>query len=467
MNVNEYLQTKEMVNNAGELVKTQRSMTIESISGYGYNPDKIKTLCTVLLNTVEKNFPVKEGTSNEETPVENSEVKSEENLTSENNTDSVEKTAEEIQEEEEEIIRRKNNLVLSLVKSKLETSFDEVKSGIITENYPKNDEIDKETEKEHIIDAFSDMLDLISTERSFDLVKSEMDTESSKLVDYLNSEEYYNEKMDKNKERKKELAELEKVQGRERNVRKIRELRQMIAVIDGQWDFSFMKENKKVTVENTVEVFFDGERSGYVVKRYYDKCAQINLNADVFRYFMNIEENNLEEKYHPFNNLFLFHCIRYMAYLDTTYNDIQFRTIVGSLTKLIYDSFPNNECKETFLNTIRTYLDKFIDAGYTDYFIEHNISYPKHPERIKKDKMREESAREYYYNIIEKALPDITFPITNEVKAMSIAELAKYAQKVLDDKKKKDEENISNNFIPSDKENEESNIEESNEVASE
>ena len=60
--------------------------------------------------------------------------------------------------------------------------------------------------------------------------------------------------------------------------------------------------------------------------------------------------------------------------------------------------------------------------------------------------MREESAREYYYNIIEKALPDITFPITNEVKAMSIAELAKYAKKVSDEALEKQKDELAEQF---------------------
>ena len=478
MNPNEYLQTKEMVNNASDIVETQRSMTVDSIMKHGYNPNKIRTLCNVLINSVDEKMKASsdgDNTSKEATNVESfdpgklpeetveAEVTEEqkENIqasvipfkpieNSGNNSDEVQKSLEEIQEEEEKIKEKMKELVLSFIKSKLETSFDEVKEGIVSPSYVEDPELSKEEEKANIIEDFEDMLSLIESEKSLDEIKGQLDDEASELVDYLNSEEYYDKKMDKNEERKKELEELEKVEGRVRNIRRIKELRQKIAVVDGQWDFSFMKENKKVTVQNTVDVFFDGRRSGYIMQRYYDKCHQINLNADVFRYFMNIEEDNLEEKYHPFNNLFLFHCIRYMSYLDTEYNDIQFRTIVGSLTKLVYDSFPREEYKETFLNTIRTYLDKFIDAGYTDYFIEHNISYPKHPERIKKDEMREESAREYYYKIIENALPDITSPITKEVKAMSIPELAKYAEDVVNESKKKDEEKIEKEFVNND-----------------
>ena len=67
-------------------------------------------------------------------------------------------------------------------------------------------------------------------------------------------------------------------------------------------------------------------------------------------------------------------------------------------------------------------------SGYTDLFIEKNITYPKHPERIKKDKEREQSARVYYYKVLAGTPHDKT---VEELDDMAINDLAEYAEKVV------------------------------------
>ena len=446
MNPSEYMQTKEMLETAEEMVNTQKELTVNSIVSKGYNPNKIKTLCTILQNTVDKKLAPSDQTEEESESSEGATENMSESSEEKADSPAVEKTDEEIAKEEEELKAKKKQLLLSLVKAKLEAELVDVRNGILLDPSSADEIEDKDEEINKILESFSDMVDYLDTEREFEIVKSYRDREADKMVEYMNSEEYYKKRLEENEEDRKELQQLESVTGKNRNYKRIRELQQKVAVTDGRFDFSFMKLNPKITIKNTVETFFDGRKSGYVMQRYYDKCAQLNLNADVFRYFMNIEEKNLEEKYHPFNNLFLFHCIRYMAYLDTTYDDLQFRTIVGTLTKLVYDKFPNEETKETTLNMIRTYLDQYIDGGYTEYFLEKNESHPKHPERIKKDEMREKSAREYYYSIIRKSLPDVDFPITKEVEGMTIPELAEYAKKVSDEALEKQKDELAEQF---------------------
>ena len=446
MNPSEYMQTKEMLETAEEMVNTQKELTVNYIVSKGYNPNKIKTICTILQNTVDKKLAPIDQTEEESESSEGATENMPESSEEKADSPAVEKTDEEIAKEEEELKAKKKQLLLSLVKAKLEAELVDVRNGILLDPSSADEIEDKDEEINKILESFSDMVDYLDTEHEFEIVKSYRDREADKMVEYMNSEEYYKKRLEENEEDRKELQQLESVTGKNRNYKRIRELQQKVAVTDGRFDFSFMKLNPKITIKNTVETFFDGKKSGYVMQRYYDKCAQLKLNADVFRYFMNIEEKNLEEKYHPFNNLFLFHCIRYMAYLDTTYDDLQFRTIVGTLTKLVYDKFPNEETKETTLNMIRTYLDQYIDGGYTEYFLEKNESHPKHPERIKKDEMREKSAREYYYSIIRKSLPDVDFPITKEVEGMTIPELAEYAKKVSDEALEKQKDQLAEQF---------------------
>lgn len=424
MNPSEYKETKEMLETTKEMVDTQKELTVNSIISKGYDPDKIRTLCAILLDKVNKSFTPDESTDQPEKSVEEGETKKD--LVSE-------KTDVKLTQNDEEIKRAKKNMVISLIKSKLISEFDDVRAGILLPSNKDNEAEDRAAEIEEIADAFADMLDYLDTEHEYDLVKAYHESEANKMVEYMNSEEFYNKRLEENEDNKEQLAKLEAVTGKDRNFKLIRELKQKIAVTDGRFDFSFMRLNSKITPKNTAEVFFDSEKSSYVMKRYYDKCHQMHLNPDVFRYFMNIEEKNLDEKYHPFNNLFLFHCIRYMAYLDTTYDELQFRTIVGTLTKLVYDTFPNDETKETTLQMIRDYLDQFINAGLTDQFISDNESYPKHPERIKKDAERERSARDYYCGILEKSMKEkFDEAVAKKVEEMPIADLIQYTKEMSD-----------------------------------
>ena len=152
--------------------------------------------------------------------------------------------------------------------------------------------------------------------------------------------------------------------------------------------------------------------------------------------------------------------MRYIGTLDITESNRQFRAIVGALTKLVYDKFPNEEAKEQTLGAIRSYLDRFIEDGYTDLFIEKNTSYPKHPERLKKDAEREQSAREYYYSILRQVEHGKT---DEELSAMTIPELANFAKEMIDESKKKNSDTgnladvITNNAMNEASENTEDN----------
>ena len=65
MSPSEYMQTKEMLETAEEMVNTQKELTVNSIVSKGYNPNKIKTLCTILQNTVDKKLAPIEQTEEE------------------------------------------------------------------------------------------------------------------------------------------------------------------------------------------------------------------------------------------------------------------------------------------------------------------------------------------------------------------------------------------------------------------
>lgn len=429
MNPNEFNQTKEMLQTAKEMMHTQWEITDETITGYGFNSERIHSLCRALVNTINKRgIPVDPETEvKPEVPVEQDQT--------EQSADEEGKTNEEIIKEKMSDFEKKKNIVLIMLKTRLHSpEYASINDAIILQN--ESDENDNQDESvadteehiENILSAFDSMLDYIDTETTYQDLERQVNDETKKMVNYLNSNEHYVKKQELVAEQKERLKEQEAVQGHERNMKEIKRLRNFIAVSEGQFNLSFINDSR-VTTKNTVEVYFDPKKSSYVVQKYYDKCNQIHLNADVFKYFMNIEEKYLEERYHPFNNLFLFRCMRYIGTLDVTDSEQQFRTIVGTLTKIVYDRFPNEDTKETALNAIRSYLDRFIEDGYTEEFMEKNISYPKHPERIKKDMERETSARLYYYQILQQYDHGKT---DQELSAMSISELMSFTKGIVD-----------------------------------
>ena len=427
MNPNEFTEIKELIESAKEMMDNQWGITSDHITTKGYNPEKIHSLCITLVNTINKNGIPEDPAVN----TDNKQISTDDDIN--NPSSDTEKSPEDVVKDKMDDAAIKSEIVLNILRSRLKTNeFETIRNGIILPEH-KLDEYGREEETEKIIGCFEDMLNFVDTETTYKDLKDQFTDETQKMVDYFNSEEHYEQKQKRLAEQKEELAELEKIQGRTRNVRRIKELRQKIAIGEGEFDLSFIKD-QNVTTKNTVDVYFDPKKSTYTTKKYYDKCNQVKLNANVFSYFLNLEEKYLEEKYHPFNNLFLFRCMRYIGTLDITESNRQFRAIVGALTKLVYDKFPNEEAKEQTLGAIRSYLDRFIEDGYTDLFIEKNTSYPKHPERLKKDAEREQSAREYYYSILRQVEHGKT---DEELSAMTIPELANFAKEMIDESKKK------------------------------
>ena len=116
--------------------------------------------------------------------------------------------------------------------------------------------------------------------------------------------------------------------------------------------------------------------------------------------------------------------MQFIGHVDTAENAEQIRIIIRNLHKLFYNKFSSDAAREEFLNTVRGFLDKFIEAGYTDKFVKENITWEEHPNRKKKDAEREKKAREQIYDQIIKQ--NYSDKITDELRAMTLSELYNY-----------------------------------------
>ena len=133
--------------------------------------------------------------------------------------------------------------------------------------------------------------------------------------------------------------------------------------------------------ESVIKAFFDEKRGSYVIDRYKKKITKFGFDEKLYKYFFNLEENFLDEKYHVFNNLFLFYYMRFVAYADP-YNKtdkLYVQSFTSALANMIYHKFNSTMEEQKFIHIIEKFEDFFVDKH--DYFMINNTTRPGHPVR--------------------------------------------------------------------------------------
>lgn len=174
----------------------------------------------------------------------------------------------------------------------------------------------------------------------------------------------------------------------------LRKIEDMEAAYSLSFLFRRLDRYGKKEVKNIKDVFFDKVKGSYIIEKYKGKIESFGYKDRLYRYFFNIEENFLPEKYHVYNNLFLFIYMRLVAYSDANNRaEATFvRAITGSMANLIYHRFDEKENENEFLSIVEKLLDYFEE--YHDYFEKYNVTQPNHPKRIEATKKREAERRE-------------------------------------------------------------------------
>lgn len=143
--------------------------------------------------------------------------------------------------------------------------------------------------------------------------------------------------------------------------------------------------NKK-ELDIIVTNFLESKKAEYMVQKFLTKCKQMKINSEFYKIFLNAEEMFLEEEYQPFNNLFLFFTMRFIAY-GNPYNatDKSYAlNMIMALHKLLTNKYKGEE-KEQFLMVMRKFLDYF--KPYLERFKKENATYKYHPIRLEHDKV--------------------------------------------------------------------------------
>ena len=220
-------------------------------------------------------------------------------------------------------------------------------------------------------------------------IDKELQNAMSDYNAYLSSDEM-------KKREENQLKDLrEKVEQEKDQVKKAA-YKKKLDIIESSRTFDFMYERMKSLqskeIDNIVTSFFDKRRSNYIIDRYSNRIKKLGLNSEIYKNLLDIESLFLGDDYYPFNNLFLFIMLRFIAYADV-YSDkdsLYCQSILINVSKLKYHKFDSDSDKQLMIALIRKVDDYFMD--YKDIFIEKNITNPLSEYRINAEKERTEKS---------------------------------------------------------------------------
>lgn len=232
------------------------------------------------------------------------------------------------------------------------------------------------------------LINIKKLERDRDTLSTNMKEIEDNYFNYVNTKEYKENKLKKIEEMEKE-AENETDSVKKGQI--LRNLEYMKNAETLKFLTEYTDEKGQRAVDNIADVYFNHQRSSLVMKKFAVRIPKLGYNKDIYKFFFNLEENFLPEEYHAFNNLFLFHVMRTISFMDvdSKRDNLYASAILVKLYNLVYHKFGNQESEDEFVEFIRKFDDLFMEK-WKDKFEADNVTNPKHPERIKKD---EEAAK--------------------------------------------------------------------------
>ena len=181
---------------------------------------------------------------------------------------------------------------------------------------------------------------------------------------------------------------------------KKKEIEMKIRIMDNCESFSFLfnritdpkiKDKERDVIKRG---FFKVCEGSLVMDKYKSKIKKFGFNEDIVPHLLGLEELFLSDKYHPFNNLFLFNYMRYTAYADPDNMEerMYVQAITDALVSLVYHRLTDE--KKTYLISI---IEKFDNLFLyeKEKFIESNTTNPDHEYRIERDKNTREKITTY------------------------------------------------------------------------
>lgn len=238
----------------------------------------------------------------------------------------------------------------------------------------------------HLWDSADAYFNMITAKNEID---KELQNAISDYNSYLSSDEM-------KKREEEQLKELQEKAELEEDPIKKAAYKKKLDIIESSRTFDFIYERmeslQSKEIDNIITTFFDKRRSNYIIDRYSKRIKKLGLNSEIYKNLLDIESLFLGEEYYPFNNLFLFIMLRFIAYADV-YSDkdsLYCQSILVNVSKLKYHKFESDSDKQLMIALIRKVDDYFMD--YKDIFIEKNITNPLSEYRINSEKERTEKS---------------------------------------------------------------------------
>lgn len=238
----------------------------------------------------------------------------------------------------------------------------------------------------HLWDSADAYFNMITAKNEID---KELQNAISDYNSYLSSDEV-------KKREEEQLKELQEKAELEEDPIKKAAYKKKLDIIESSRTFDFIYERmeslQSKEIDNIITAFFDKRRSNYIIDRYSKRIKKLGLNSEIYKNLLDIESLFLGEEYYPFNNLFLFIMLRFIAYADV-YSDkdsLYCQSILINVSKLKYHKFESDSDKQLMIALIRKVDDYFMD--YKDIFIEKNITNPLSEYRINAEKERTEKS---------------------------------------------------------------------------
>jgi hypothetical protein len=264
---------------------------------------------------------------------------------------------------------------------------------------------------DQILDLYESCSNFITLYNTRMKAQKEMETAIKEYGALLNSEEM--------KEREENsYNEMKKTLETSTDPNEIRRIKKTMEALDDAKSMNFLVQRLDQIgdkeIKSIMGQMFDPRLNAYIYGKYESKMKQLKYKPEIYTKWMDIEELFCGKSYYPYNNLFLFVCMRYIAHADMYDNTEKYlsQTLISKLTKLIYHSFGNVEEEKEFIDLVKMVDDKF--SNYKDEFLEKNDSNPDGDFRKDlADKKNQETLNHIRNIYIENGYEDIPEDVMN------------------------------------------------------
>lgn len=299
-----------------------------------------------------------------------------------------------------------------------------VSNAIADEEGPDFNKTDVEIIREAFINIKEQSIQLFTMKSEVEGIRNDSQSILKEYIEYASSEKVRVKRAERLESMKAAAAKMD--DGPEK-----RSAERMIKVMESTQTLSFIfsrfNEMGDKEVKSIVDSFFSTRKGAYIVNRFKKAITKFGFGDSLFKYFFNLEENFLDEKYTPFNNLFLFIYMRFVGHADPYNNSdkMYVQALTSSMANLVYHRFEASTLENSFIDTVKAVLDKFMD--YREKFVNENTTQPNHPQRVAADNRRNQERRSALIDKMKE------LQITGYDENASADELQQYMNKKLEE----------------------------------